>query len=441
MINTNAFKYAAYYKAKEEDEKQKFEEESKLRQLANQERQISQTDRQLELQEARDLATMQKNKSQLDLDNQRLVDETRKLDREKYLETIGQYSTALAIMAANGKEDTEAYKQGQQQLEQMKKSVQSLGLATETEINAKSMSAFEETKNSNLEQNFNTKMLINKKTGEKINGYQWKQLPDDQKALYNDVQATGTVGDLSKTAEDKLRVQFQSVNRFRRTGNKIVSLLEENPNISTLTGAAELLFDNVYNEIEAFNNSVFAGGERELFDINGQELNYKAVSDKLKQSSLDFEGTPEQKAAFNSLMIELAYARALVINGSRPTDQDFIKAYETLTGGSNDAKTIAKIIKMQMQGAEDDYTAYLSTLKDDETKVRYAIKSPEPSAPEPKDVTPQKQNSLNNVGNAKFPNAQAGQEYRVTGKDGIVRVMVKDENGNWSIVREENGNQ
>lgn len=157
-------------------------------------------------------------------------------------------------------------------------------------------------------------------------------------------QETGAAGAFAsggKAEQKELNVLATGVNKFLRNIDRAVNSLRIEPASGQIIGDIALFADNMAENL------------RSLSAQTG------VSDDDVERDLADFSGLVEPIAAataqFNSALIDAAYAKALIQNGSRPTDQDFQNAYKTITGGSQNPRILIRSLNNAAKDVEADF--------------------------------------------------------------------------------------
>lgn len=175
----------------------------------------------------------------------------------------------------------------------------------------------------------------------------------EQRTAYQDAIAAGgtdvpskqLVGELAasggKAEERELNAMATSTNTILRNIDNAVSVLEDQPLSGQFAGDLALFADNISTNVAS------------LAGISG------ISSEEMKADIIEFSGVVEPIAAstseFNSLLKDMAYAKALILNGTRPTEPDYQNAYNSLTGGSQNPKILKKNLLRAAKDMASDF--------------------------------------------------------------------------------------
>lgn len=174
----------------------------------------------------------------------------------------------------------------------------------------------------------------------------------EQRVKYQDAIAAGgtdvpskqLVGKLAsggKAEQRELNTLATSTNTLLRNLDRAVETLKVEPASGQIVGDLALFANNM-----ASNLKTIAGQS----DVSDRDL----TSDIEHFSGL-IEPIAGATSELNSVLIDAAYAKALIQNGSRPTDADYKSAYKSLTGGAQNPKILIKNLKRASKDLGSDF--------------------------------------------------------------------------------------
>lgn len=143
---------------------------------------------------------------------------------------------------------------------------------------------------------------------------------------------TGFTRKVGTAEQQNIRNAAVQVKSIIRSSISAKAALKFNPASASFVGGLTQFADNTANNLV---NLVSQSAQLGITDINQQN-----VDEDIGRLRTKLKGLAGPVAQFNSALIDMSYSKALILNGARPTDQDVINAYESLTGRSNDPEII-----------------------------------------------------------------------------------------------------
>tara|TARA_R110000850_G_scaffold91097_2_gene193561 strand:+ start:390 stop:1802 length:1413 start_codon:yes stop_codon:yes gene_type:complete len=167
---------------------------------------------------------------------------------------------------------------------------------------------------------------------------------DDFLNVSNQVNKTqevniGKLANLSPGQQDRLVQLETSGNSFIVNSKRARKALAKGGGVGSAVGDISVFVDNTARNLGNLTRSL-AGTVLK----DGSVLTSDAIKQDISKAMSLFGDLPKEQARFVATAINLTYAKALMLNGTRPTNEDFTNSYSAIIGGSNNPETIIENI-------------------------------------------------------------------------------------------------
>lgn len=331
----NAFQTSAFFSTLRDIDKQKSDKRLEEKRFGLQERQVAGSERRQEFVESEAQRTQRAGEA--------------KVERERNIKTIqatienaGRSLAQLSLETGQNSNELKFTQEMSKQLEMLSESSENLGLFSKAEVQQMLQTSID----SELERSLGASTVgvrnLVGPDGQLISETAARELIQSGQNTAADFtiapsqQETGPAGAFRTkvgTAEQQnIRNAAVQVNSIGRSLVSAKESLKSNPASGAFVGEAAQFADNTANNLI---NLVSQAAQLGLRDVDQQ-----GVDEDIGRLRESLKGLAGPVAQFNSALIDASYAKALILNGARPTDVDVKKAYESLTGGSNDPTII-----------------------------------------------------------------------------------------------------
>ena len=172
---------------------------------------------------------------------------------------------------------------------------------------------------------------------------------DDFLNVSNQVNKTqevniGKLANLSPGQQDRLVQLETSGNSFIVNSKRARKALAKGGGVGSAVGDISVFVDNTARNLGNLTRSL-AGTVLK----DGSVLTSDAIKQDISKAMSLFGDLPKEQARFVATAINLTYAKALMLNGTRPTNEDFTNSYSAIIGGSNNPETIIENILFEGQ--------------------------------------------------------------------------------------------
>lgn len=361
VANFGAFKQAAFFDTLREAEKEKSEREDRSLRTGIAERGVAAQERSLDIQQG-------VRQAELDKD----VLEQQRVRFEDIISNAGRSLAGVALESGRNTGDTEFGRQFTNQLSQLAGRAEQAGIFTSDQIELRLQQAIDAEMKRSLGAASVGVRNVQDREGNIISEVAAQQQIASNQATPADFtiaptqQETGEAGAFGGEAEIRdLNQQATQANSFLRNTNRAIEALEQTDAAGQLVGNVAQFADNVGANLSSLAQVGFGG----------------LTADIAEQDTSAFEALigdiPQATAQFKSALIDMAYAKALIQNGSRPTQQDFDNAYRTLTGGSQDKDIIISNLRNAASGIVDDFRFRYRTSTGQDFQGRFDTEQPQ----------------------------------------------------------------
>jgi len=331
----NAFQTSAFLGTLREIEKEKQEQRSQKLRLGLQERGVAVQERGQKFTEGQRVRKEEATK----------LKEERDRATSNIEATIANAGRSLAqVSLESGKNSGELgfTKQFNEQIEALSASAERLGLFSKAEIERKLQDAIDSEISGSLGRASVGVRNVQDRQGNLISETEAQRQIATGQATRADFtiapsrQETAGAGGFGRKvgASEQQNIRNAAV-QVKSIGRSLVSAkeaLKSDPASASFAGEVTQFAANTANNLTNLVSNAFTIG---ILDITQEE-----VDRDIGRLRKTLRGLAGPTAKFNSALIDASYAKALILNGARPTDEDVIKAYNSLTGGSNDPAII-----------------------------------------------------------------------------------------------------
>jgi len=336
----NAFQTSAFFSTLRGIEKEKQEQRSQKLRLGLQERGVAVQERGQKFAEGQRIRKEEATK----------LKEERDRATSNIEATIANAGRSLAqVSLESGKNSGELgfTKQFNEQIKALSASAERLGLFSKAEIERKLQEAIDSEISGSLGRaSVGVRNVTDTRTNEIINEAEaQRQIVTGQATRADFTIAptrqetqTGFTPKVGTAEQQNIRNAAVQVKSIGRSLASAEAALKFNPASASFVGGLAQFANNTANNLV---NLVSQATQLGFTDKEtGQVLTQQNVDADISRLRKTLKGLAGPVAQFNSALIDSSYAKALILNGARPTDEDVIKAYNSLTGGSNDPEII-----------------------------------------------------------------------------------------------------
>lgn len=331
----NAFQTSAFFSKLSEIDKQKSDKRLEEKRFGLQERQVAGTERRQQFVESEAERTQRAGEAKVERDrNIKTIEAT--------IKNAGRNLAQLSLESGKNSDELQFTQEMSSQLEQLSESAERLGLFSKAEVQQMLQTSIDTELERSLEVTSLGPRNVIGPDGQLMSETAARELIQAGQATAADftiapsrqeTAGAGGFGSKVGTAEQQnIRNAAVQVNSIGRSLLSAQESLKSNPASAAFVGEAAQFADNTANNLT---NLVSQAVQLGLRDVDQQ-----AVDEDIGRLRESLKGLAGPVAQFNSALIDASYAKALILNGARPTDVDVKKAYESLTGGSNDPTII-----------------------------------------------------------------------------------------------------
>lgn len=341
---TSPFQTSAFFSTLRDIDKQKSDKRLEEKRFGLQERQVAGSERRQEFVESEAQRTQKASEAKVEREkNIKLIEAT--------IKNTGRSLAQLSLESGKNTDELKFTEEMNKQLEQLSLSAENLGLFSKAEVQQMLQTSIDDELTRGLEAStVGVRNVIDSRTGVEISETAAREQIRAGTATAANFTiaptkarvATGGPDSLTPrkvgTAEQQnIRNAAVQVNSIRRSLSSAREALKFNPASASFTGELEQFADNLGNNLTALVDDAIAAG---FTDADGKSFTKKDVDADIGRLRTLLKGKAGPVAQFNSALIDASYSKALILNGARPTDEDVIQAYNSLTGGSNDPNII-----------------------------------------------------------------------------------------------------
>lgn len=331
----NAFQQASFFSTLRDIDKQKSDKRLEEKRFGLQERQVAGSERRQEFVESEADRTQRAGEAKAERERA-----TRTI--QATIENAGRSLAQLSLETGQNSSELKFTQEMNTQLDMLSESADALGLFSKAEVQQMLQSSID----SELERSLGASSVgvrnVQDRQGNIISEADAQRQIASGQATVADFTIAPTQAETGGAGAFRTKVGTAEQQNIRNAAVQVSSIgrsllsakesLKSNPASAAFVGEAAQFADNTANNLI---NLVSQATQLGLRDVDQQ-----GVDEDISRLRKSLKGLAGPVAQFNSALIDASYAKALILNGARPTDVDVKKAYESLTGGSNDPTII-----------------------------------------------------------------------------------------------------